>query len=131
MGGRRVADVEISSDSGETWTEAERFDPDYAGAWRLFRISWNATPGTHTLVSRATDERGRTQPAAIGTSEEGFAALESGRYSWDEGGYAANPYPKRAHRRGRAPELGFESRNSASLFASYRSPYYDVRTASE
>lgn len=87
-----IGRVEVSFDGGEGWTEAERFGPDYAGVWRLFRTSWEATPGTHTLVSRATDDRGRTQPAAIGTPEEGFAALDSGRYPWNEGGYAANAF---------------------------------------
>lgn len=87
-----VEEVEVSFDRGESWTEAERFGPEYSGAWRLFRTSWEATPGIHTLVSRATDERGRTQPATIGSPEEGFAALDAGRYPWNEGGYAANAY---------------------------------------
>lgn len=87
-----VERVEVSFDGGETWRDAERFGPDYSGAWRLFRTSWDATPGTHTLVSRATDERGRTQPATIGSPEEGFGALDSDRYPWNEGGYAANAY---------------------------------------
>jgi sulfane dehydrogenase subunit SoxC len=87
-----VERVEVSFDGGESLTEAERFGPDYAGAWRLFRTSWDATPGTYTLVSRATDERGRSQPAEIGSPDEGLAALDSDRYPWNEGGYGANAY---------------------------------------
>ena len=31
--------------------------------WKLFNYTWtNATPGAHTLVSRATDTKGRVQP---------------------------------------------------------------------
>ncbi|MFC6903898.1 molybdopterin-dependent oxidoreductase [Halalkalicoccus tibetensis] len=87
-----VERVEVSFTGGDEWTEAERFGPEYSGAWRLFRCSWNAEPGTHRLVSRATDEHGRTQPATIGSPEEGLDALGSGRYPWNEGGYAANAY---------------------------------------
>ena len=36
-------------------------------SWKLFTYTWNgATPGEHTLVSRAIDARGKVQP----TSEE-------------------------------------------------------------
>jgi sulfane dehydrogenase subunit SoxC len=92
MGDERVERVEVSTDDGETWQDAELFGPDYAGAWRLFRYDWEADPGEHTLLSRASDERGRTQPERIGTPEEGFGALENDRYPWNEGGYAANAY---------------------------------------
>lgn len=91
-GDERVERVELSSDDGGTWHDAELFGPDYDGAWRLFRYDWDADPGTHTLLSRASDERGRTQPERIGTPEEGFDALDDDRFPWNEGGYAANAY---------------------------------------
>jgi sulfane dehydrogenase subunit SoxC len=84
--------VEVSTDDGETWDEAALFGPSYMGAWRLFRAEWNPDPGSHTLCSRASDDRGRTQPATIGTPEEGFDAIENGQYPWNEGGYGANAY---------------------------------------
>lgn len=91
-GDERVERVELSTDGGDSWHDAELFGPDYAGAWRLFRYDWEADPGEHRLLSRASDERGRTQPETIGTPEESFDALENGRYPWNEGGYAANAY---------------------------------------
>jgi sulfane dehydrogenase subunit SoxC len=91
-GDNGVERVEVSADDGESWHEAELFGPDYAGAWRLFRYDWDGDPGEHRLLSRASDEEGRTQPERIGTPEEGFDALENGRYPWNEGGYAANAY---------------------------------------
>ncbi|WP_435077747.1 sulfite oxidase [Halococcus sp. AFM35] len=91
-GDERAERVEVSTDDGTSWHDAELFGPDYAGAWRLFRYDWDADPGEHTLLSRASDERGHTQPERIGTPEEGFDALENDRYPWNEGGYAANAY---------------------------------------
>ncbi len=84
--------VELSTDRGDTWDDAELFGPDYAGAWRLFRYGWNAAPGRHTLVSRATDELGRRQPATISAPDAWGEALENDEFPWNEGGYAANAY---------------------------------------
>jgi sulfane dehydrogenase subunit SoxC len=91
-GDDEIEHVAVSTDDGKSWHDAELFGPEYAGAWRLFRYDWDADPGEHTLLSRASDERGRTQPERIGTPEEGFDALDNGRYPWNEGGYAANAY---------------------------------------
>lgn len=83
--------IEISTDDGETWTDAEFFGPEYRNAWRLFRYPWNADPGSYTLVSRATDEHGRRQPARISRPDEEWDALDDA-YPWNERGYAANAY---------------------------------------
>lgn len=91
-GDDEVDRVEVSTDGGETWNDADLFGPTYACAWRLFRYDWDADPGSHTLVSRATDDRGRVQPATIGTPEAGLDAVEDGQYPWNEGGYGANAY---------------------------------------
>lgn len=81
-----------SDDGGETWEEAELFGPEYSCAWRLFRYMWDAPEGIHTLVSRATDEHGRVQPARISDPKEFAEALENGEYPWNGGGYGANAY---------------------------------------
>jgi len=83
--------VEISTDGGETWADADLFGPEYAGAWRPFRYDWVADPGTHTIVSRATDDAGRRQPARISGPDAWRDALDD-EYPWNEGGYAANAY---------------------------------------
>ncbi|MFC7212801.1 sulfite oxidase [Saliphagus sp. GCM10025334] len=84
--------VEVSTDGGETWDDAELFGPDYAGAWRLFRYDWDARPGHHTLLSRATDDLGRRQPSRISEPDAWRDALENDEYPWNEGGYASNAY---------------------------------------
>ncbi len=91
-GDEQVKQVDVSTDGGGTWQDAELFGPDYAGAWRLFRYDWEADPGEHRLLSRASDEQAHTQSERIGTPEEGFDALDDDRYPWNEGGYAANAY---------------------------------------
>ncbi|MFW6153557.1 MAG: sulfite oxidase, partial [Halobacteriota archaeon] len=88
--------VEVSTDGGETWDGAELFGPEYAGAWRLFRYDWAAEPGTHVLLSRATDELGRRQPASISEPDAWRAALDNDEFPWNEGGYAANAYEPNA-----------------------------------
>ena len=91
-GDDRPTKVEVSTDGGESWAEASMFGPDYDCAWRLFRYTWRPEPGEYTLCSRATDERGRTQPPTISDPEDWETALDDGEYPWNEGGYAANAY---------------------------------------
>ncbi|MCL4768700.1 MAG: sulfite oxidase [Hyphomicrobiaceae bacterium] len=72
-GGVPVANVEVGVD-GE-WQEAT-LDPDAGNyAWRGWRFTWDATPGEHELVCRATDAAGQVQP------------LEA---PWDSGGFGNN-----------------------------------------
>jgi DMSO/TMAO reductase YedYZ molybdopterin-dependent catalytic subunit len=63
-GGEVVARVELSVDGGATWNET-RLGEARPNAWRLWEYDWRtpATPGKRTLVARATDSKGRTQPA--------------------------------------------------------------------
>ncbi len=91
-----VDHVELSTDAGATWHKAELFGPAYTGAWRLFRYNWSPDPGTHTVMSRATDEHGRRQPAQISQPDAWRAALDNDEFPWNEGGYAANAYEPNA-----------------------------------
>ena len=91
-GDDRVGGVEVSTDAGGTWIDADLFGPDYRGAWRLFRCDWDPDPGTYRLFSRATDDRGRRQPRRISTPDAWREALANDEFPWNEGGYAANAY---------------------------------------
>ena len=59
-----VVRVEFSSDAGQTWADATLLGSAVRHAWRLWRFDWAVptTPGRRTLIARATDARGRTQP---------------------------------------------------------------------
>jgi DMSO/TMAO reductase YedYZ molybdopterin-dependent catalytic subunit len=58
-----VAKVELSFDSGTTWTDATLVGESAKGSWRLWEYQWKtpATPGRQTIIARATDSRGNTQ----------------------------------------------------------------------
>jgi DMSO/TMAO reductase YedYZ molybdopterin-dependent catalytic subunit len=59
-----VAKVEFSADGGATWAAAKLLDKAVPFAWRFWEYEWQAPakPGRLTLMSRATDEKGRVQP---------------------------------------------------------------------
>ena len=59
-----ITRVEISTDAGATWSPAALGREQAHYAWRLWTFDWK-TPkiGEYTIMSRATDSQGRTQPA--------------------------------------------------------------------
>jgi sulfane dehydrogenase subunit SoxC len=54
--------VDVSTDGGESFVEAELEEPLGDAAWRGWRFDWDARPGTHVVSSRATDAAGKSQP---------------------------------------------------------------------
>lgn len=54
--------VEFSSDGGRAWTPAKLESPPKPYKWARWNCSWLAAPGEHVLMSRATDDAGRSQP---------------------------------------------------------------------
>ena len=60
----KVIKVEISGDGGKTWNEAKLVGESEPNAWRLWEFNWKtpARSGKATLIVRATDSNGRTQP---------------------------------------------------------------------
>ena len=57
-----IAKVEISTDGGATWSLAALGQEKAHYAWRLWRYEWKAKAGEYSVLSRATDSQGRTQP---------------------------------------------------------------------
>jgi sulfane dehydrogenase subunit SoxC len=75
-GAGEVTGVEVSTDGGETWADAELEDGALGRwAWRRWRYRWDADVGEHELCCRAGDDTGNVQP------------LEP---PWNVGGYANN-----------------------------------------
>ena len=60
-----VVRVEFSADGGQTFADATLLGEPTRHAWRFWRFDWQVptTAGRRTLMARATDARGRTQPA--------------------------------------------------------------------
>ena len=57
-----VVRVEVSVDGGASWTDAQLSEPVGMYAWRHWPHDWDAQPGEHELVVRATDDAGNRQP---------------------------------------------------------------------
>src|SRR4051812_47672875 len=59
-----ITKVELSTDGGVTWKHAKLLGTSNSNAWRLWESNWQ-TPsesGKQTLIARASDSLGRTQP---------------------------------------------------------------------
>ena len=69
-----VTRVEVSTDGGRTWGDAELApaDPRHPYAWRAWTYDWTATPGRFELLARATDETG-SQPVEAEWNRQGLA----------------------------------------------------------
>ena len=83
-----IAKVEWSIDSGATWNAstleepqiqaefgqlAEDFsDSAFRYSWTRFGFTWDARRGEHTIMTRATDAAGNTQPDDIPFNEKGY-----------------------------------------------------------
>jgi sulfite oxidase len=68
-----VVKVEVSTDVGETWEQARLAGEDLPYAWRQWQFSWQPNEaGSCTILSRATDDRGRTQPMLSPWNPGGF-----------------------------------------------------------
>ena len=77
-GDRGVSRVEVSTDDGETWTDAEIVEepsPDDI-AWVIWTHQWHATPGEYTLVVRAVETDGTVQ------TEDTSNTLPDGASGW-------------------------------------------------
>jgi hypothetical protein len=67
-----VARVEVSTDGGMSWAEADLGEQSSPYAWRAWTYHWAAAPGTHTLCVRAVDTEGNTQPESPEWNLGGF-----------------------------------------------------------
>jgi DMSO/TMAO reductase YedYZ molybdopterin-dependent catalytic subunit len=72
-GEERVTKVEISTDAGVSWREAQLSPKDLPFTWRLWTLDWKPSkPGYHTVLSRATDSTGRVQPMVATWNPSGY-----------------------------------------------------------
>ena len=83
-----IAKVEWSLDSGATWYGSTLVEPQsdpalerllearsggaFRYSWTRFGFRWDALPGEHTIMTRATDAAGNTQPDEIPFNEKGY-----------------------------------------------------------
>lgn len=67
-----ISTVEVSTDDGTTWQQAEVEPAHHRHAWQRWMLPWTATTGLHRLSARATDETGRTQESRPAWNRGGF-----------------------------------------------------------
>ncbi|WP_419854063.1 sulfite oxidase [Candidatus Poriferisodalis sp.] len=68
----RIAAVEWSDDSGQSWHEAQLVGPQARLGWVRFEFTWDAPAGRHTVMTRATDTAGNTQPEKVPFNRKGY-----------------------------------------------------------
>jgi len=69
----RIAKVDISTDDGRTWHQADLLREDVSYAWRQWRLVWQANEiGSCTVLARATDDAGHVQPPTSPWNPGGF-----------------------------------------------------------
>jgi sulfite oxidase len=72
-GEQRITRVEISTDGGRRWNDAQLSPKDQPFAWRLWSFSWTPPEtGYFTILSRATDSAGNVQPIAATWNPSGY-----------------------------------------------------------
>jgi DMSO/TMAO reductase YedYZ molybdopterin-dependent catalytic subunit len=77
-GERKVDIVEVSTDGGATWEDAQVLNHPRENVWTAWRYEWPLPPsGRYEIVARATDNAGDRQPA-----EDKGADLYDGRTGW-------------------------------------------------
>ncbi len=67
-----IARVQWSIDDGATWSPARLIEPLMRYAWARFEIDWDAPAGVHTLITRAIDAAGNSQPQTLPFNEKGY-----------------------------------------------------------
>jgi sulfite oxidase len=78
---RTVARVEVSTDSGSTWTHADLDEPENPWTWQHWRATVTLPAGDTELVARAWDSTAAVQP-------------ESPATVWNPRGYANNSWAR-------------------------------------
>src|SRR6202049_2819491 len=67
-----VTKVDVSVDAGKTWKPAKLGKDQSRYGWRLWELDWQAPAGKHTLMARATNAAGQTQPLAEEWNPSGY-----------------------------------------------------------
>jgi DMSO/TMAO reductase YedYZ molybdopterin-dependent catalytic subunit len=64
--------VDVSTDGGQTWKSAKLYGKPTQYGWRLWQLDWKAAEGQHTLIARASNMAGQTQPLTEEWNPNGY-----------------------------------------------------------
>lgn len=83
--GCSIARVQLSADEGHSWSPAQFTEPSQPYCWRLWKANVKVGPQTRSIIARATDNTGQTQPQQVAWNLKGYqfnawhrVALENG-----------------------------------------------------
>jgi sulfite oxidase len=76
-GNAQITSVQVSADGGKSWTEATIKPAESPWAWYHWSAKAKLVPGANTLISRATDALGRSQPL------DGLSRWNPRGYEWN------------------------------------------------
>lgn len=83
-GYEEIAAVDISADQGRTW-HAARLAPRKQWSWQPFEYVWTPSrPGPVTLICRATDAKGETQPKSGARNEMHSVVINVIEVAWSK-----------------------------------------------
>ena len=68
----RIALVQWSEDGGASWRDSKVLPSQPQHSWAQFEFDWTATAGEYTIMTRATDIEGNTQPDRIPFNQKGY-----------------------------------------------------------
>jgi DMSO/TMAO reductase YedYZ molybdopterin-dependent catalytic subunit len=72
-GENAIERVEVSTDGGSRWRDAQLSPQKLPFAWRIWSLEWRPSdPGYYTVMSRATDTAGRVQPIVSPWNPSGY-----------------------------------------------------------
>ncbi|WP_405626627.1 sulfite oxidase [Streptomyces sp. NBC_00016] len=72
-GAGAVVRVDVSTDGGARWRRARLHDVPRRAGWVRWSTDWRpSAPGAYTLLARATDSTGRTQPDTTVPNTQGY-----------------------------------------------------------
>jgi len=64
--------LDVSTDGGKSWKPGTFIGSWDRYSWRKWEHAWDATPGRHTVMARATDSLGRVQPTSRAFNPLGY-----------------------------------------------------------
>ena len=67
-----IASVEWSADQGHTWRRTQLLGQQIDSGWAQFHLDWQGAAGQHTIMTRATDTTGNTQPNRAPFNHKGY-----------------------------------------------------------
>ena len=59
-------------DGGAIWRVAASVEPQFQYSWARFHIDLELRPGMYTIMTRATDAAGNTQPNSVPFNAKGY-----------------------------------------------------------